>query len=66
MGAPRPLCQERKKSDAGGLIQAVWSEATAWKKKPLRPRGQEGCVWLELKKLYCCGGFWAGGSVVVG
>lgn len=32
------------------------------KKKPLWPRGQEGCVWLEKLKdtAYCCGGFWAG------
>ena len=47
---------ERCASRAEGILrrrmsQAVWSEATETKKKPLQPRGPEGCVWLESKKL---------------
>ena len=35
-------------------------------KNPSGHIGQEGCVWLEkvTNLAYCCGGFWAGWSVV--
>jgi hypothetical protein len=42
-------------------------ESTSVRKNPSRHDGQEGCVWLEkITETYCCGGFWAGWSVVLG